>query len=234
MLFALGLGKSVVGDTVYCNYPLAALKVAKIGDVNTSYEKVLALRPDLIVADAVANSRAVTRLKQLRQPVLAVRPTSLSGVEDSLRQIGARTGTGSQAALVVAGMERKAQAASFLETRDGHPKPRVLIVVQTAPLWTAGNGSFLDDLVTRAGGINIGHRVPGYGAFSKELILAGPPDVVLGDSSVQAAVRTDPFLRRLAAVRRDSVYILPADLTSRPGPRLADGLLLLAKMLHGK
>ncbi len=234
MLFALGLGKFVVGDTVYCNYPPAALKAAKIGDVNTSYEKVLALRPDLIVADAVANSRAITRLTQLHQPVFAVRPTSLAGVEDSLRQIGTRTGTSAQAARLIGEMERKAALAMRLASQDRHPKPRVLIVVQTAPLWTAGRGSFLDDLVTRAGGINIGHSVPEYGAFTKERILALPPDVVLGDSSVEAAFRADPFLRRLAAVRLGRFYALPADLTSRPGPRLADGLLLLARALHGK
>ena len=110
MLFALGLGRSVVGDTVYCDYPPAARAITKVGDVNTNYEKVLALRPDLIVADAVANGRAVARLTQLRQPVLAVSPTSLPAVETSLRLIGARTGTGRQAEAVVAQMEHKARS----------------------------------------------------------------------------------------------------------------------------
>ena len=234
MLYALGLGRYVIGDTVYCDYPPAARAVAKIGDVNTNYERVLALRPDLIVADAVANSRAVTRLKQLRQPVFSVRPTSLAGVEDSLWQIGARTGTGAQATRVIAEMERKGRQAAMRAGRDIRPRPRVLIVVQTAPLWTAGAGTFLDDLVTRAGGVNIGRAVPGYGAFSKEQVFTNSPDVVLGDASVQAAFRADPLLSRLPAVRRGRFYALPADLTSRPGPRLADGLLLIAKALHGK
>jgi len=233
MLFALGLGRFVVGDTVYCDYPAAARTVAKIGDVNTSYEKVLALRPDLIVADAVANSRAITRLKQLRQPVFAVRPASLAGVESSLRQLGARTGTEAQAAWVIAGMESKAHLAARLASLDPRPRPRVLIVVQITPLWTAGAGTFLDDLVTRAGGINVGRSVPGYGAFSKERLLAQPPDVILGDASVQAVFRADPLFRRLPAVRQGRFYALPVDLTSRPGPRLAEGLLLMAKALHG-
>ena len=90
--FALGLGKYVVGDTTYCDYPTAAKAIAKVGDVNTSYEKVLALHPTLIVADSTANARAVARLTTLHQPVLAVTPTSLLAVETSLRQIGARTG----------------------------------------------------------------------------------------------------------------------------------------------
>ena len=78
MLFALGLGKYLVGDTTYCDYPPAAYAIAKVGDVYTSYDKVLALRPTLIVADSTANARAVARLSALRQPVLAVAPTSLS------------------------------------------------------------------------------------------------------------------------------------------------------------
>ena len=233
MLFALGLGRSIVGDTVYCDYPPAAKAITKVGDVNTSYEKVLALRPDLIVADAVANNRAVARLMQLHQPVLAVRPTSLLAVETSLRQIGAKTGTTRQAEGVIAQMERKAYQASRLAAADKHPRPRVLIVVQTSPLWTAGAGTFMDDLVTRAGGINIGAAVRGYGTFSREQVMAHPPDVVLGDASVQAAFRADPLLGRLPAVRAGRFYALPGDLTSRPGPRLADGLVLVARALHG-
>ena len=234
MLFALGLGRSVVGDTVYCDYPPAAKAITKVGDVNTSYEKVLALRPDLIVADAVANNWAVARLTQLHQPILAVRPTSLLAVETSLRQIGAKTGTARQAEGVIAQMERKAYQASRLAAADKRPRPHVLIVVQTSPLWTAGAGTFMDDLVTRAGGINIGAAVRGYGTFSREQVMAHPPDVVLGDATVQAAFRADPLLGRLPAVRAGRFYALPGDLTSRPGPRLADGLVLVAKALHGR
>ena len=234
MLFALGLGRSVVGDTVYCDYPPAAKTIAKIGDVNTSYEKVLALHPDLIVADRAANARAVARLTQLRLPVLAVSPTSLPGVEDSLRQIAMRTGTQKQAQIVIAGMEHKARLAAGIAAHDPRPRPHVLIVLQTAPLWTAGAGTFMDDLVTRAGGVNVGGAVHGYGVFSKEQVLAHPPDVVLGGAGTLAAFRADPLLSHLPAVRAGRFSALPSDLTSRPGPRLADGLVLVARALHSK
>lgn len=234
MLFALGLGKSVVGDTIYCDYPAAAKIIAKIGDVNTSYEKVLALRPDLIVADGTANARAVARLMALHLPVLTVSPTSFAAVETSLRQIGARTGTSAQASTVVGQMEHKARWAAKLTAADKRPPPRVLVVIQVSPLWTAGRGSFMDDLVTRAGGINIGRAVPGYGPFSKEQVLASAPTVILGDSTISAAFRADPLLRRLPAITQGRIYSLSADLTSRPGPRLADGLVLVAQALHGR
>ena len=232
MLFALGLGRRVVGDTTYCDYPPAARAVAKVGDVNTSDEKVLALHPDLVVADSVANARAVARLSRLHLPVLAVTPTSLSGVEDSLRQIGARTGTGARAKVVVAQMERKVRQAAQLAASDGRPRPRVFVVVQTAPLWTAGRGTFLDDLVTRAGGVNVGSAIAGYGTFSKEQLLIHPPDVILGDAGTRAAFLNDPLLRRLPAVRAGRMYAIDPDLTSRPGPRLADGLVEVAWAIH--
>ena len=234
MLFALGLGKYVVGDTTYCDYPPAAKAIAKVGDVNTSYEKVLALHPTLIVADNTANARAVARLTALHQPVLAVAPTSLLAVETSLRQIGARTGTSHQADAVVAQMEQKVRQAAQIAAADHRPAPHVLIVIQVNPLWTAGGGTFMDDLVTRAGGVNIGRAVPGYGPFSKEQVFVQPPDVILGDPSVAPAFRADPLLSRLSAVKSGRVYALPPDLTSRPGPRLADGLVLVARALHGR
>ncbi len=118
--------------------------------------------------------------------------------------------------------------------RDKRLRPRVLIVVQTNPLWTAGAGTFMDDLVTRAGGINVGHSVLNYGTFSREQVVAHPPDVVLGDVNSQSTFRADPLLSRLPAVQSGRFYALPNDLTTRPGPRLADGLILVARALHGK
>ncbi len=232
MLFALGLGGRVVGDTTYCDFPPAAKAIAKVGDVNTSDEKVLALHPDLIVADGVANARAVARLTRLHLPVLAVTPTSLSSVEDSLHQIGARTGTAVRANVVIGQMEHKIRLAAQIAAADHRPRPRVFVVVQTAPLWTAGRGTFMDDLVTRAGGVNVGSAISGYGTFSKEQLIIHPPDVILGDTTTQAALLADPLLRRLPAVRAGRIYALDPDLTSRPGPRLADGLVSVARAIH--
>ena len=232
MLFALGLGKRVVGDTTYCDYPPAAKAITKVGDARTSDEKVLALHPDLVVADGVANAQAVARLTRLHLPILAVTPTSLVGVENSLRQIGARTGTGARAKAVVAQMEQKVRLAAQVAAADHRPRPRVFVVVQTSPLWTAGRGTFMDDLVTRAGGVNVGSAISGYGTFSKEQLIIHPPDVILGDAGTRAAFQADPLLRRLPAVRAGRIFALDPDLTSRPGPRLADGLVQVARAIH--
>lgn len=232
MLFALGLGTSVVGDTNYCNYPPAAKKIAKIGDVTTSDERVLALAPDLIVADKVANRAAVARLGGRGKTLFAVGPITFTGVEQSLRDLGRLTGTARQANSVVAGMERKRRAAAALAARDGK-RPKTLIVLGTNPLFVAGRGTFLDDIVTRAGGVNLGANGAGYGPMSPEKVLADPPDIILGDARVRAALQSDPALRTLAAVRTNKFFTVSnPDILLRPGPRLADGLLEVARALH--
>lgn len=127
MLFALGLGPRVVGDTVYCDYPPAARGITKIGDVNVNYEKVLSLHPDLIVASD-ANHSAAIRLQQLHQPVLLISPTSYLATEQSLLQIGAATGTQARARHLVAQMEAVRKSVALRAARDRR-RPRVLAML---------------------------------------------------------------------------------------------------------
>jgi iron complex transport system substrate-binding protein len=231
MLFALGLGSRVVGDTTYCDYPPAARRVAKIGDVRVNYERVVALRPDLVVGDEVATPSAIIRLSQLRLPVFGVRPDTLDGVEQSIRRLGQVTGAVPQANMLVAHMEatrRMARALAALDPRH----PSVLIVIGTNPLFMAGRRTFLDSIVSEAGGVNA-VNLGGYGALSKELAMAHPPDVILAAPGDQAALRADPALSRLPAVRaRRFVYVTDRNLIERPGPRVMDGLLQVARGLH--
>jgi iron complex transport system substrate-binding protein len=230
MLFALGLGARVVGDTTYCDYPAAARTKVKIGDVNANYEKIVALRPDLIVASD-ANKTAALRLASLRQPVLNIAPTSFGAVEQSLRLLGRATGTERQAQSVIAQMEHKRKLAAALAARDAGHRPRVLIVVGVAPLWVAGTQTFMSDIVVLAGGVNA-VNVPQYSSYSREAVLAHPPDVILADAKTTAALRADPVLRALPAARAGRFVTLPGSDLWRPGPRLADALLQIAYGLH--
>ena len=231
MLFALGLGPKVVGDTAYCDFPPAARQVAKIGDVRVNYERVVALRPDLVVGDAVATSSSLARLSQLRLPVFAVRPDTLDGVEQSIRQLGQVTGAIHRATVLVAHMEATRRIAHALAARDPR-RPSVLIVIGTNPLFVAGRGTFLDSVVIEAGGEDA-TSLHGYGALSKEMALAHPSDVVLAAPGDQAALRADPALSRLPAVRAGRfVYVTDRNLLERPGPRVMDGLLQVARGLH--
>lgn len=235
MLFALGLGSDVVGDTQYCNYPPAAAspRITKIGGVQANSERIVALRPDLIVGDAIATPNADARLAQMHLPVLAIRPDTINHVEASLLQIGQRAGVSAQAKASVAHMEAIRRAAHVLAERDPW-HPRVLLVIGTGPLYVAGHGTFMDDVLAEAGGINAA-GLTGYGTLSPETVLAHPPDMIVANARDQAALRADPVLRLLPAVRAGHFIPLGnGDTLERPGPRIVQGLLMLARALHAR
>jgi len=233
MLFAIGLGPKVVGDTVSCDYPPAAKALPKIGGVVTNYERVIALHPDLVVADSVANRNAVVQLKRFPVKVLAVSALDYFGTEQALETLGKATGSLDRAKLVVRKMEAQRLRAAAIATKDRGPAPRVFIVIGTDPLWTAGTHTYIGDLITRAGGVNIAASIGAYAPYSREAVLAAQPDVVLVDMFDREPFLKDPAMRALAAVKSGRIYSLPdANTVMRPGPRLGDGLVAIAQLLH--
>lgn len=229
-LFALGLSKRIVGDTVYCTFPPAAKKVAKIGDVNINYEKVIALHPDLVVVSD-ANRGALARLESLGLRVFVIAPTSYEGVVESVRLLGQVTGTAGQAFKIASHMEFVRQSAAVRAARDTK-RPAVLMVLGLNPLYVAGSGTFIGDLIVDAGGTNSAGGVTGYASLSKEQLLAHPPDFILADAPTQTALRGDVVLRALPAIRLGHFINIDPDETNRPGPRLADALGQLSLTLH--
>lgn len=235
MLFALGLGSKIVGDTTYCDYPAAARTIQKIGDSTPNYERIVALHPDLVVVDTVALPAAESRLRALRVRTVAVAPESFDQVELSLKEIGASTGTFAQARRVIAVMEKRRAQATAIASSDGGRRPKVFVVIQINPLWSAGSRTYIDDLITKGGGINVATNLVKYAPYSKEEVLAATPDVVLVSERDRPGFLADPAMRDLAAVRHHRVYsITDENIIDRPGPRLGDGLVMIAKLLHPK
>ncbi len=232
IVYALGLGGFLVGDTVFCDYPPAARSVPKIGDVNTSYERVLALRPDLVVASD-ANQQAARRLSGLGLPVLTLNLTSWRGMEDGLHALGHLTGHDNDAARLVKHMEAERKQAADIAQRDTRPAPRVLFVLSASPLWAAGQATFVDNLIQMAGGVNSAGAVHGYAPYSPEALLAHPPDIIVADPQTQAELRRMAAFSTLAAVQNGRMdYPSDPNVLLRPGPRLGMGLLWLARALH--
>lgn len=231
MLFAIGLKGRIVADTTYCDFPPEAKALPKIGDVNTSTEKVVAQRPDLIVADAVANRRAVEPLERLRLPVFTVAPTNLAETLVALRSLGKITGQTTQAEALAHTLEARTAAVqrAVAKSKD---HPRVLIPVQMEPLMVVGSKNFMDDLITRAGGVNVGaNSGPGWNAYSPEKVVVQRPDVILAGKETAEKVRQRSGWGNLPAVKNNRLYS-PKTETVRPGPRLVDALEELARLLH--
>ena len=233
ILFALGLEKRIVGVTDWCHYPDPAKKLSKIGDISPmNIERVLALRPDLVVADVMNGKESVDRLSELGLPVLALNPNSFQDILTAIRFIGQATGKTQAAEELVKQLDATLEQVRRQGTTVRKRGLKVFIITNWDPCWTAGPGSFLDEAVKLAGGINIAHDLnKPWGQLSMEAVIARNPDLVITDVD-PAKIYSDPNWASLAAVRKHQVYKIIGDEYYRPGPRLIMALRDLAALLE--
>ena len=231
ILFALGLGDRVVGVTKWCDYPPEARRKPKVGDVNISLERVVGLRPDLVVAHSTLNREVIKRLKALKIRVISTDPKTFADVMSDMRTIGAATGTSEQAARLVRSMEESIKAVR--KRAAGRGRRRVLVVIQPSPLWVAGPQTFVDEMIRCANGENVAHSArPGFNPFSTESGIARNPDVIIVTRAEQKTFFEKSSLwKRTKAVREGRVVVIDPALLVRPGPRLVQGLERLADAL---
>ncbi|NLG79976.1 MAG: cobalamin-binding protein [Firmicutes bacterium] len=234
ILFALGLGDRVIGVTDSCDYPVEAKAKPKVGSVQLDYEKIIAMRPDLVVAVGSLQRQAVTRLSELGVTVLAVDPKTIEGVLRAITLIGKATGREDRASEIVRGlsarMERITQRLASLKPSE---RPRVFVEIWNEPLMTAGPGTFIDELVTAAGGQNIAHDAKSeWPEFSPEAVIERDPEVVILTNFNRSEALARRAWHGISAYRTGRVYEVHPDLLVRPGPRLADGLETLARLFH--
>jgi iron complex transport system substrate-binding protein len=241
ILFALGLGDRVVGVTDYCDFPPEALDKPKIGGFsNPDLERVVALSPDLIVADQIHEKEVVPELERRNLPVFVMDPRNLDQVLESISLLGRATGKEAEAAALVDGMKKRIEAvAQQVAGLSPQERPRVLSITWHDPLWTAGKGTWEDQLISMAGGQNLLPELEGYKTVDLEVVLNRDPQIIIAASGHGDALRApyfwaleEPRLKGTEALRKGRVYEIDADTVSRPGPRLVDGLEEMLRLLH--
>lgn len=228
IVFALGCGARLKGRDSGSDYPPEALEVPIVADaLQLQYERVVTARPDLIVAQGETLDRARMDMWQQRTktPVVAFPAHTVEQVACDIARLGGWLGE------TEAGQHIARELAAAGEKPAGK---KVFIEVQRSPLWTAGRGTLLDDVVRRAGFTNAAADVAGYKPYSMETLIAHQPDYYLltmpGDGAAGTAeLRRHPLLGRLACVRSRRILVIAPGLLMRPGPRLAEGIRLLAR-----
>ncbi|HNU95161.1 MAG TPA: cobalamin-binding protein [Bacillota bacterium] len=234
ILFALGLGDKVVGVTSACDYPEAAKKIDKIGDYNINIEAVVAKRPDLVVAVADLQMPVIQKLRELKMRVVAVNPRTLDEVFRAIQVIGDACGANAAARRTVDGLKaRVAAVESKTAVTPADSRPRVFVEIWNDPLMTAGAGTFVDDLVRRAGGRNVVGHIDGWPQISPETVISAHTDVVILTCFNRAEVMARHEWRKVPAIVQGRVFEVHPDLMVRPGPRLVDGLETLAGLFAG-
>jgi len=238
ILFAIGAQDALVGVTDFCDFPPDARRKARVGDMLApNLETLVSLRPDLVVATRSGNrEETFDQLKRLGLPVYLVdEPPSIADLLRLVGGLGQLTGRRAAAAVVAAGLERRITAVR--ERVAGRPHPRVLYVLWPEPLIVPGRGSLLSELIASAGGESVtADQGQGYPRMSLEAAVGRAPEVIIlarhGASTGPAAREQWQRLESLPAIRSGRLYAADGDILHRFGPRVVDGLELLARLIH--
>lgn len=238
IVFALGEGGRLVGVTELCDFPSEAGRLPKIGAfLHPDIERIVSLAPDLCIAVKDGNLPDwIERLRGFGIPVYVVNPKSLDSVVDAICEIGGLLDARTRAEEMAADMERRIERVKSRVARASD-RPGVFFQIGISPIVSAGSQTFIDELITVAGGHNLAEgRIP-YPRFSIEQVLALQPDVIL----VTSMARGQPFepilaawreWRNVPAVDNGRIFLVDSNLFDRPTARLVEGLEILARLIH--
>lgn len=240
ILFRLNLGDDIVGVSSYCDYPLEAKAKEKIGDFShPNIEKIIFLKPDYIFCTGLEQAPVIEELRRLKLNVYAADPANIEELLQTILDIGRITHKEKEAAALVGKMSAdlgKVKAKAQLIPQDKRVK--VFVEIWHEPLMTAGRGSFIDELITLAGGINVAHDVPRpYCYFSAEQVVSlNPGRIILTYMDKQPPLKLVESRfgwRNIDAVKNKMVFNdIDPNALLRPGPRITEGLQELQKRLY--
>ena len=242
ILFAIGAGDQVVGRDEYSLYPEEALEVTNIGAMweDLPLESILALEPDLIVAAQIISEDQVTTLRELGLNVYwQANPMTYEELWENLRDFAILTGHEEETETLIADLEARVRVVedkvAYAETT-----PSVfyeLDATDPANPWTTGSGTFIDYIITTAGGFNAASELEGdYAQISTEALIAINPAIILLADALYGVtpeiVAERPGWDAIIAVTENALYPIDPNIMSVPGPRLVDALEETAKLLH--
>lgn len=247
ILFALGLGDKVVGVDKLSDYPPEVQEKVKSGNLaivgsfaEISIEMVVGLKPDLVLATGGVQRSIAERLEGLGKPVVVLFPKKFDGVLVDISLVGKATGQINEAEALVTGMQKRAQEIAN-KTRDA-ARPRVYIeYFFDGGYWSFGSESFADELIYKAGGINVFSGFGGkYISTSTEEVLKANPEIIIisrGTMAIASGLSPETIKKRpgwseIYAVKNDQIYEVAENIISREGPRIIKGLEEFANVIH--
>ena len=238
ILFALNLDGKIVGVTSFCDWPRDAAKKTSVGGfTNPSLEKIVSLKPDLILATADGNRpETVRQLEKIGMTVYVTNPVDTAGILQSILHVGDVTGRRQAARTLTAQLQRRLDIVTAQISNK--KKPRVFFQIGMDPVITVGRRTLISDVIERAGGTNIaGKDTARYPRYSAEGVMAHAPDILLF-----APMATDREFKKvkkyweqfpgIPAVKNKQIYPMNTDLIGRASPRIVDAIEQTAKILH--
>lgn len=236
ILFALGAGDRVKGVTAWCNHPPEAAALPRVGDfLKPNMEAMLSIKPDLVVLAATGNllRESYDNLLRFDFEVLVVWNNTIDETLAAVGEIGRVLELDQNAA----DLEKKIRRdlAAGRERFSSLRSQRILWVMGRKPIVAVGEGTFQNELIELVGGINVAEGMGAWPVLNTEFVLATDPDIIV-DSAMGTARDDDHWkeFATLSAVRANRIFPLDSDLVYRPGPRMAEGLILFGQTLSGE
>ncbi|EBF5126826.1 ABC transporter substrate-binding protein [Listeria monocytogenes] len=226
ILFALDLDDKVKGVTAYDDYPKEAQKVEKVTSTSVDTEKIIAIKPDLVLGHEsmlATEKDAYQLLKDAGINVFVVPDaTDLKAAEKSIITVGKLTGKEKEAKEVTDSMEEQ-KVAIEKKAKELKTSPKVWIEI-SPDLYTAGKGTFMNEMLELAGGTNVVTE-SGFIPYNEEKVVELQPDIILSVyPDAKATIQKRAAWKDIPAVKNDKIYEMDANKLSRPGPRLLEGV----------
>lgn len=242
ILAALGAEDTLVGRGEYCDYPESILEVPAVqSGADTNLEQIIALEPQVVIMAKMAQTEEqVAALEEAGIRVVVSDAQDIEGVYTAIRLIGALVGRNDEAEAMVADMQ-----STFADIAAKSENTGKTVYFEVSPLqwglWTAGKGTFMDELATMCGLTNAFADVEGWAEISEEQVLERDPDYIVtismyygeGPTPVEE-IKSRAGWDALKAVQNDAIFNADSNEVSRPGPRLKDAAEALYTFVTGE
>ncbi|MCX5780449.1 MAG: cobalamin-binding protein [Firmicutes bacterium] len=240
IVYFLGIGDRLVGDTDYCDYPEEAKLVTKVGGFkDPSIEKIVSLKPDLVLATDM-HEQMLTSMNAAGLRVIVLKPDTIEETLTGIQMIGRATGVESKALALTAGLRDRVNLVSQkVAAVPQAQRPTVYHEIWYEPYMTVGKDSMIGQIIKMAGGINIAEDiVQQYPQLSEEVIIAKNPQVMFNSYGMDSKVITAAEIsarsgwQDIAFVKSGRIYTIESDYLTIAGPRIVIGLEKMAAYLH--
>lgn len=234
-VFALGKGDKLVGRSSYCDYPEQATKVSTVGDMmNPSIEKIVALKPDVVIVSNMFNKDTIKKLEDLKITVVVLYgKETFDGVYDNIGKVAEVINANEKAKTIVSDMKKKVSDVTTKVKSANKPSVYYVVSFGKSGDFTSGKDTFISNMIDMAGGKNAAGDVTGW-QYSIEKLVQNNPDILICSKYFDAkkGIEAATGYKDLKSVKEGKLLEIDSNLLDRQGPRQADGLEALAKLIH--
>lgn len=235
IIFALEKDEVLVGRTEYCDYPVEAGRIESIGSITEpNIEKIVELNPDIVIASSHFQKETLIKLERLGLKVVILKSEeNFNGLYHLISQVGRLLGEDEKASTLVADLQKRVLDITEKVADSSKPKVYYVLFYGDGAFFTAGKDTFIGNMIKMAGGVNAADDSKGW-QYSIEKMVEKDPEILICSKYYHSKdiIAKTPGFKDLKAVREGRILEIDHNLLDRQGPRLAEGLENLARLLH--